>query len=459
MTLSSMETYYESGRPIEIIADTQVLVVGGGPSGMAAAIASARVGAKTMLVESGSCFGGVVTQAGVECVAWYRHEGTVEAGGLLREIEDTAQKKGASSPESQSISQALDAELFKVVADEMILDAGVVPLLHCYAVGVMMEDGRITGVITESKSGRKAIRARRVIDCTGDGDIAALAGASFTKAPREKLMQVTPVFHMCGVDTQRFLRYIHEELHPTYKDWGGCWEQEIDEESRNLFSPYIESCFIQAREKGILPNVPNTTFGGTYGSVTEDGGVTQMNVIFMGHVDCTNVFDLTRAEMEGRRNVMLAIEAMRACLPGFENARLRNFAMKLGTRESRKILGRHHLTGGEVMNQARFDDSIGIYPEFIDGRGLLSLPTTGRYFQVPYGVLVPQHVDNLLVAGRSVSGDDIAHCAFRNMSCCVLTGQGAGVAAAVSLQEGSTTQNVSISRVQQALRAQGVRLN
>ncbi len=453
-----METYYESGRHIEVLAETQVLVVGGGPSGIAAAIASARVGAKTMLVEGYGCFGGTITHAGVEAIAWFRHDGTVEAGGILREIEETAATMGASCKECQSNSQALDVELFKFVADRLVLDAGITPLLHCTAVGAIVEDGKIRGIITESKSGRKAILAQRVIDCTGDADIAALAGAPFTKAPREKLMQVTPVFHVCGVNGQRFSNYIHNELKPTYRDWGGCWDQQIDDSNRDMFSPYIESCFVQAQKDGMIPEIPHVTFGGTYSTVTSDGSVTQMNVIFMGNVDCTDVRDLTKAEIEGRQHVMLAIKALRKYLPGFENARLRNFSMKLGTRESRKIKGRYYLTGSDVMNECRFEDSIGVYPEFIDGRGLLSIPTTGRYMHIPYGVIVPQNVDNLLVAGRSVSGDEIAHCAFRNMSCCMVTGQAAGVAAAISLTEGVTTQNVSVEKVQVALEAQNVRV-
>lgn len=447
------QSYFEKGRFIETLSETQVLVVGGGPAGIAAAIASARVGAHTMLIESAGCFGGNITQLGVECVAWFRHEGTVEAGGLLKEIEDTAVKYHAAEPESQ----ALNPEYFKYVADQMLLEAGVIPLLHCYAVDAIVEDDKITGVITESKSGRKAVFAHRVIDCTGDADIAYFAGAPFNKASRERLMQVTPAFHVCGVDTERFLNYIYGELRPTYKDWSGCWEHGYDASS-DLFSPYIEACFIQTEKAGILPRIPNTTFGGTYGTVTKDGCVNQLNVIFMSNIDCTDVFDLTRAEIEGRKNVLLAIEAMRHSLPGFENCRLRSFPMKIGARESRKIRGMHYLTGKEVMSQARFEDSIGIYPEFIDGRGLLIIPTTGRYFQVPYGSLVPRSVNNLLVAGRCISGDEIAHCAFRNMSCCILTGQAAGTAAAVSVRTGMPTQSVPVKYIQDELRKQNVRV-
>jgi hypothetical protein len=174
--------------------------------------------------------------------------------------------------------------------------------------------------------------------------------------------------------------------------------------------------------------------------------------------DCTDVWDLTRAEMEGRRQALTALRALKACVPGFEAARLRSFGMTLGTRDSRKIEGKYRLTGDDVQNQARFEDSIGIFPEFIDGYGLLALPTTGRYFQIPYRILVPQKVENLLVAGRCVAGDMVSHAATRNMMCCTVTGQGAGVAAAVSLKEGVRPSSVHVPRVQRALENQGVRI-
>ena len=132
--------------------------------------------------------------------------------------------------------------------------------------------------------------------------------------------------------------------------------------------------------------------------------------------------------------------------------------MTLGCRDSRKIIGRYSLTGNDVKNEARFKDSIGIFPEFLDGYNVLILPTTGRYFQVPYGCLVPRSVDNLLVAGRCVAGDKISHCAMRNMMACTVTGQGAGVAAAVSVKEGTSTNTVDITKVQSELERQGVRI-
>ena len=152
------------------------------------------------------------------------------------------------------------------------------------------------------------------------------------------------------------------------------------------------------------------------------------------------------------------MEILRKKVPGFENAKLRNFGMTLGTRESRKVDGHYLLTAHDVMNQAKFEDSVAIFPEFIDGVGYLIKPTTGRYYQIPYRCILPKKVDNLLVAGRSISGDKIAHVSFRNMSCCVATGQAAGVAAAVSISENTSTANVDVKKVQDALIKQGVRV-
>ncbi len=182
-------------------------------------------------------------------------------------------------------------------------------------------------------------------------------------------------------------------------------------------------------------------------------------MVVMKGYDCTDVRDLTRAEIEGRRQAMMAIEALRRYAPGFERARLRTFAMTLGTRDSRKIRGRYDLTGEDVCGEARFDDAVGICPEFLDGYSRLVLPTTGRYFQVPYGILVPREIDNLLVAGRCVAGDKISHAATRGMMCCTVTGQAAGVAAAVSLKNGRTTGAVDVAHVQAELKRQGVRLD
>ncbi len=243
----------------------------------------------------------------------------------------------------------------------------------------------------------------------------------------------------------------------TNGDWGKNWKIETTGKENGLFSPYLEAPFNQAREDGVLPR-ELTNIAGTWSTLTDAGEAMSLDLTYMFDYDGTNVWDLTKAEIEGRHQAMLAITVLRKYVPGFENAKLRNFGMTLGIRDSRKIAGRYNLTGHDVRNQARFDDSIGIFPEFIDGYGRLILPTTGRYFQLPYGIMVPQKVENLLVAGRCVAGDKLSHAATRSMMCCTVTGQGAGVAAAVSIKTGTTCNAVDIEKVREALKKQGVRL-
>jgi hypothetical protein len=182
-----------------------------------------------------------------------------------------------------------------------------------------------------------------------------------------------------------------------------------------------------------------------------------LNLVHIPGLDGTDPQDLTLGEMRGRREAIHALEALRAFMPGCEDAKLRNFGMSLGIRDTRKIDALYNLTGNDVREQARFDDAIGIFPEFIDGYGILILPTTGRYWHVPYRALVPKGVGNLLVAGRSIGGDRISHASARNMMCCAVSGQGAGVAAAVSLQRDEAFDRIDIAAVQQELKRQGVR--
>src|ERR1700734_3444978 len=213
-----MKTIVEPARSVDVVLETEVLVVGSGPGGLAAALASARAGARTALIDRHGGFGGNITQVGVEGFAWYRHEQTVDCEGIGIEFEERAKAMGAAMPEPQSLSHALDAEMFKWVADTLVQEAGVAPLLHRLCVAPIMDNGVIRGVITESKAGREAILAGRVIDATGDADIAARAGAPVRKTPKEEMMAASGMFSMAGVNKHRFLEQVKADPQ-TYKDW------------------------------------------------------------------------------------------------------------------------------------------------------------------------------------------------------------------------------------------------
>jgi ribulose 1,5-bisphosphate synthetase/thiazole synthase len=452
----SLQKITEPAREIDVIHRTDVLVVGSGPGGLAAALAAARAGASVTLLERFGCFGGNLTTVGVEGFAWYRHEQTVEANGLGREFEERAKAMGAAVPETQSLSYEIDSEGFKVVADVLVQEAGIHPMLHRLFVAPIMDGNTLTGIIVESKAGREAILAQRVIDATGDADVAYRAGAATQTTPVEHMQAASVMFHLAGVDKKAFMAGVQADPQ-TYRDWStGEWEIETSGKEDKMFSPFLAKPFAQAIRDGVIPAHLNT-IAGTWGAVHDTGELTYMNLIHLAGCDGTDPDSMTKFEIEGRHQSMLAIEALRRYTPGCSGARLRNFGMTIGIRDTRKIDAVYNMTENDVRHEARFEDTVGIYPEFIDGYGILILPTTGRYMHVPYRSMLPKGVNNLLVTGRAIGGDRVAHAATRNMACCAVAGQGAGIAAVVSIKTKKGLADIDMGLVQAELARQGVR--
>jgi hypothetical protein len=276
--------------------------------------------------------------------------------------------------------------------------------------------------------------------------------------PLANLVDAAVMFHLAGVDKRAFVQGIADDPQ-TYRNWegNGAWNIETSGKEDDMFSPFLHKPFAQAVRDGVIPD-NLSTLAGTWGAIHDSGELTYMNVIHLPEIDGTDPDSMTRGEIVGRRQAMHAIDALRRYTPGCSTARLRNFGMTIGIRDTRKIDAVYNMTENDVRQQAEFEDTIGIYPEFIDGYGILILPTTGRYFQLPFRNLLPKGIDNLLVAGRSSGGDRVSHAATRNMACCAVLGQGAGIAAAVSLRTERELADVDIAKVQAELERQGVRL-
>ena len=306
--------------------------------------------------------------------------------------------------------------------------------------------------------GREAILAKVVIDATGDADVAHRAGAPTHKTPVEDMQAASVMFHLAGVDKSAFMDEVRRDPQ-TYKDWStGEWTVETDGKEDDMFSPFLKKPFSRAIEEGVIPPHLNT-IAGTWGAMHDTGELTYMNLVHLAAIDGTDPDSMTKGEIEGRAQAMLAIEALRRFMPGCGKVRLRNFGMTIGIRDTRKIHAAYDMTETDVRHQGRFEDSIGIYPEFIDGYGVLIIPTTGRYMQIPYRAMLPGKVKGLLVAGRAIGGDRIAHAATRNMACCAVAGQGAGVAAALAVKRGQDVVQVDMVEVQNELVCQGVRIS
>ncbi|MGD8240705.1 MAG: FAD-dependent oxidoreductase, partial [Armatimonadota bacterium] len=386
-----------------------VIVCGGGPAGIAAAVGAARLGASTLLIERYGFLGGMATAGVVHPWMTFHAEDKQLIAGVLQDIIDRLKERGAYKVSSHfgNVHHCFDPEELKQVELELVLDAGVRLLLHTLIVDTIREGDCVRGVATESKSGREEHRGAIIIDATGDGDMAAGGGAEYEKGRAEDgLMQpMTLQFRMGGVDVRRM---------PSREE--------------------INDIYVAAKERGEIDNPRENLlwFDTTY----EDQ--IHFNTTRVTHVDGTSGDDLTRAEIESRRQTWEVVRLLQQHVPGFERAYLLWTAPQVGVRETRRIMGDYVLTEDDVLAARKFPDAVTLGSYDIDihnpaGTGTIikSLPT-GDYYGIPYRCLLPRGLEGLLVAGRPISTTHEAHSSVRIQAICSGTGHAAGIAAALA---------------------------
>jgi hypothetical protein len=440
------KTVVEKEKKRQILCEADVLVLGGGPAGIAAAVAAVDAGASVIIIERYGFLGGIPTICNMEPSSWCRQEETVMPGGVQAMLEKKMLERGAAYPSffQPSASLVYDTEIMKQVLDDLILEHQVKPLFHCIISEPYFEDGHVRGVFVDCKSGRVVVLGKRIIDCTGDADFAALCGCPFEKCnlgPDESkdLMFGTTIFGISDVDTQRVMENLH--AHPEMLD--------------RVRHEFISDGFKKAIAEG-YPVPPEGFADKVIFNRMTKGEVTAVNRVRVP-VDGNDVFSITEAEIKSRKVVLATLELLKRYEPGFEDAKLRNFATAMGVRETRRIKGNYQLTQDDVDGECRFDDSVGVYPICYDGPAKCSV-ATDAYFHIPFGILVPQGVENVLVAGRCVSATKNATHTTRGVDFAFASGQAVGVASALSIQQNKTSRNVDIAKLQKELERQGVRM-
>ena len=441
-----MKTLAEPSRQTPILGEFDVVVVGGGPAGIVAATAAARAGCSTILVERYGFLGGAGTAAGLStfCGLHANVEGEHRrvVRGLADEILERLEKMDALnaphlSVQSRIQAQAYDISAYKIVADEMLLGAGVRLLFHAFAAGALMKSEReIRAVLVETKSGRRALVGRTFIDCSGDGDLAAWAGAPHEVGDgKGNMLYPTTMFRINAVDAQKA---------------GAAWD-------------LIPKLMDAAEAKGARFPRKKPIVRPQRNPIEWRANLTQIRNRDGTAVCGIDAEQLTYGEIEGRRQCREVFEFIRGSTPGFERSYIVEIAPQLGIRETRRVKGAISVSEDDILGCADFADSIGVngWPveAHVAGDVRFVFARKPRGFnQLPYRMIVPLGVENLLVAGRCASMTHEGQSSARVSGPCFVMGQAAGTAAALGLKHGIPPREIDVAGLQSQLQRDGAYL-
>ena len=440
-------TVSEPARTTPLFGEYEVVVLGGGPAGIAAAVSAARAGRSTMLVERYGFLGGMGTAAGVTnfCGLHANVHGDIRqvvhgvAADLLARIDRLGGLNAPHTVFGKTSAQAYDTAAYKIAADELLLWSGAKLLFHALAVGVSMaSDRKIHALLIETKSGRAAVVGRCFIDASGDGDLAAWAGAAFDKGDGEgNLLYPSTMFRLNGVDPVR-----------AGDDWSLIPRLMLQAEAAGRYVFPRKTPIVRPQKNPIEWRVNLTQLANAQGLA----------------MDGTNAQELSDAEVLGRQQIASVAGFLKE-VPGFEQSYIVDIAPQVGIRETRRVRGLYQLTESDVLDCASFDDTIGVngWPLELHLKGDVEfrwpkIPESRGFNHLPYRMTVPPSLDNLWVAGRCASMTHEAQSAARVTGACFVMGQAAGTAVDLALQAGCAAGEVNVHSLQARLEAAGAYL-
>lgn len=444
-----------------------VIVVGGGTAGVIAAVAAARNGARTLVVERWGYLGGTATY-GIPFLGMFSGSGKqvntglaqelidrlVEAGGSPGHVHGAKWNRNAAEQEYKFSLTPFDPEVYKFVTQEMCTEAGVELLFHTFVSDVIMEGTEVKGIEVVNKSGKQTFNAKVVIDTTGDGDVASMSGAPMNKGYNGIVQNVSILFRLGNVDQEQFVEALKSGN--KVKGWGD-WHTRLStaKNAMNESSYYVHAAGHMAPWEDGEDRKPVT-----FTAVSPRKGEVYLNITRITGIDGTNGEQISKAEILERRNVLAMAQSIIKNVPGFQNAYLVSTA-PIGIRESQNIVGDYVLQLDDVVNCVEFEDGVarGAYPVDIHdpagGRTMFTFLKDGGSYNIPYRCFLPLNVDNLLVAGRCLSATHEAMGTARMMGACLSHGQAVGTAAAIAVEKGLSPRKVDVNMLRQRLIEQG----